>query len=108
MRPVMRTGMYISPTIFVPIVVLAAVVLFVGYLSYQFASFATPPRIEVTEPSSDTIAQRADYVVRGRTTADGRVTVRVFPGPDTYPDIHPAADGTFAVPVQLRPGPNHI
>jgi len=92
----------------VPAVVLAAVVLFVGYLSYQFASFATPPRIEVVEPPSDAIATKTDFTVRGRTVPEGRVTVRVYPGPDTFPDIRPAADGTFAVTVQLRPGPNHI
>lgn len=108
MRPVMRTGMYISPTILVPVVVLAAVLLFVGYLSYQFASFATPPRIEVLDPPGDAIAQQADLVVRGRTVPEGRVTIRVFPGPDTIADIRPNPDGTFAVTVQLRPGPNHI
>ncbi len=108
MRPVMRSGVFISPTILVPFVVLAAVILFVGYLSYQFASFATPPRIEVLEPAGDTIAGKSEYTVRGRTVAEGRVTIRVFPGPDTFPDIRPSADGTFAVTVQLRPGANHI
>ncbi len=108
MRPVMRSGVFISPAILVPVVVLAAVVLFVGYLSYQFASFATPPKIEVVQPAGDTIAERADYVVRGKTTPEGRVTVRVFPGPETFPDIRPEADGTFSVAVQLRPGSNHI
>ena len=108
MRPVMRSGVFISPTILVPVVVVAVVLLFVGYISYQFAAFATPPRIDVSEPASDAIASRSDYVVRGRTLPEGRVTVRVFPGPETFPDIRPAADGTFAVPVQLRPGPNHI
>jgi cytoskeletal protein RodZ len=108
LRPVMRSGVFISPAILVPVVVLAAVVLFVGYLSYQFASFATPPRIEVLDPASDTIASRAEYTVRGRTVPEGRVTVRVYPGPDTFSDIRPASDGTFAVTVQLRPGPNHI
>lgn len=108
MRPVMRSGVFISPTILVPVVVLAAVVLFVGYLSYQFAAFATPPRIEVLDPSSDLVAERSEFVVRGRTVPDGRVTVRVFPGPETFADIRPNADGTFAVTVQLRPGPNHI
>lgn len=108
MRPVMRSGVFISPTILVPVLVLAGVVLFVGYLSYQFASFATPPRIEVVEPASDAIAQKTDFTVRGRTVPEGRVTVRVYPGPETFPDIRPAADGTFAVTVQLRPGPNHI
>jgi cytoskeletal protein RodZ len=109
MRPVMRSGVFISPTILVPVVVLAAVVLFVGYLSYQFASFATPPRIEVLEPAaSDTLARASEYVVRGRTVPDGRVTIRVFPGPETIADIRPESDGTFAVPVVLRPGINHI
>jgi cytoskeletal protein RodZ len=108
MKPVMRSGVFISPAILVPVVVLAGVILFVGYLSYQFASFATPPRIEVVEPSSDAIATKTDFTVRGRTLPEGRVTVRVYPGPDTFPDIKPAADGTFAVTVQLRPGPNHI
>ena len=108
MKPVMRSGVFISPTILVPVVVLAAVVLFVGYLSYQFASFATPPRIDVIDPSGDLVYDRPDFVVRGRTLAEGRVTVRVFPGPETYADIRPDADGTFAVPVKLRPGPNHI
>ncbi len=108
MRPVMRSGLFISPTIFIPVIVLAAVLLFVGYLSYEFASFATPPRIDVSQPAGDAIADRADYVVRGKTLADARVTVRVFPGPDTYPDIRPDPDGTFSVPVKLRPGANHI
>lgn len=108
MRPVMRSGVFISPAIVVPVVVLAAVVLFVGYLSYQFASFATPPKIEVVQPAGDAIADRADYVVRGKTSPEGRVTVRVFPGPETFPDIRPDADGAFAVKVQLRPGTNHI
>lgn len=108
MRPVMRSGVFISPTILVPVIVLAAVLLFVGYLSYQFASFATPPRIDVSQPAGDTIADRADYLVRGKTLPDARVTVRVYPGPDTFPDIRPEADGTFSVPVTLRPGSNHI
>jgi len=108
MKPVMRQGVFISPTILVPLVVLAAVVTFVGYLSYQFASFATPPRIEVLEPAGDTIAQTAEYTVRGRTVPEGRVTIRLFPGPETIADIRPAADGTFSATVHLRPGVNHI
>jgi cytoskeleton protein RodZ len=108
MKPVMRSGMYISPTVLVPVVVVVAVVLFVGYISYQFASFATPPKIEVLDPPADVVAQSSDYVVRGRTLPDARVTVRVFPGPKTFPDIRPASDGTFAVTVPLTQGPNHI
>ncbi|HKY51894.1 MAG TPA: RodZ domain-containing protein [Candidatus Limnocylindria bacterium] len=108
MSPIVRRSFIFTPAVFVPVVVLAGIVLFVGYLYYQFVSFAVPPRIEVTEPASDAIAQSADFVVKGRTVADGRVTVQVFPGPLTLADIRPSADGTFTVNVQLNPGSNHI
>jgi cytoskeletal protein RodZ len=108
MNPIMRRSLIFTPAVLVPVVVLAGIVLFVSYLYYQFVSFAVPPKIDVTEPASDAIAQSADFVVKGRTVPDGRVTVQVFPGPLTVADIHPNADGTFSVNVQLNPGSNHI
>jgi hypothetical protein len=108
MNPIMRRSLIFTPAVLVPVVVLAGIVLFVSYLYYQFVSFAVPPRIEVTDPPSDAIAQSADFVVKGRTVPDGRVTVQVFPGPLTVADIRPNADGTFSVAVQLNPGSNHI
>jgi len=108
MNPIMRRSLIFTPAVLVPVVVLAGIALFVSYLYYQFVSFAVPPRIEVTEPASDAITQSADFVVKGRTVPDGRVTVQVFPGPLTVADIHPNVDGTFTVNVQLNPGSNHI
>lgn len=108
LNPIVRRSLIFTPAVLVPVVVLAGIVLFVSYLYYQFVSFAVPPKIEVTEPASDAIAQSADFIVRGRTVPDGRVTVQVFPGPLTVADIHPEADGTFTVAVQLSPGSNHI
>jgi len=108
MSPIMRRSLIFTPTVFVPVIVLAGIVLFVSYLYYQFVSFAVPPQLDVTEPPSDAIAQKADFIVKGRTVPDGRVTVQVFPGPLTVADIHPNSDGTFSVNVQLNPGSNHI
>jgi cytoskeletal protein RodZ len=108
LNPIARRSLIFTPAVLVPVVVLAGIVLFVSYLYYQFVSFAVPPRIEVTEPASDAIAQSVDFVVKGRTVPDGRVTVQVFPGPLTVADIRPNADGTFSVSVQLNPGSNHI
>ncbi|MEX2047463.1 MAG: RodZ domain-containing protein [Chloroflexota bacterium] len=108
MNPIMRRSLIFTPAVLVPVVVLAGIVLFVSYLYYQFVSFAVPPKLEVTDPPTDSIAQSADFVVRGRTVPDGRVTVQVFPGPLTVADIRPSADGTFSVNVQLSPGANHI
>jgi cytoskeleton protein RodZ len=108
LNPIARRSYVFTPAVLVPVVVLAGIVLFVGYLYYQFVSFAVPPRIEVTEPATDAIAQTANFVVKGRTVPDGRVTVQVFPGPQTIADIKPDADGSFSVNVQLSRGSNHI
>jgi cytoskeletal protein RodZ len=108
MRPIMRRSLIFTPAVLVPVVVLAGIVLFVGYLYYQFVSFAVPPKLEVTEPPGDAIAQTADYQIKGRTVPDGRVTVQVFPGPQTVADVRPTFDGTFTAKVQLNPGANHI
>ncbi len=108
MRPIARRAVVLRPSLLLPIAAAAAVALFVGYLYYQLSTFAVLPKIEVTEPPADAVAQSADYVIKGRTTPDARITVRVFPGPQTYTDIHPGADGEFGVTVQLHPGTNHV
>ena len=106
-RPIMRRNLILTPSVLVPAFVLAGVALFVGYLYYQFTAFAVPPRMDVFDPPGDTIAQSAEYVVRGRTAPEGKVTVTVFPGPEKY-DVRPAPDGSFSVTVQLKPGANHL
>ena len=108
LNPIARRSYVFTPSVLVPVVVLAGIVLFVSYLYYQFVSFAVPPMIEVTEPATDAIAQSADFVVKGRTVPGGRVTVQVFPGPLTVADVKPNADGSFEVKVQLSRGSNHI
>jgi len=108
MRPIIRRSVILTPAVLIPIGVLAAVALFVGYLYYQFTTFAVPPRIEITEPAGDAIAKSAEYTLRGRTNPDARVTIRVSPGPEIISDVRPAADGSFTAHVPLKPGANHI
>lgn len=108
MRPIMRRNVILTPAVLVPLSVLAAVVLFIGYLSYQLTTFAVPPRIEIGEPAGDALVQSAEYTLRGRTSADARITVRVFPGPETIANVRAAADGSFEARIPLRPGTNHV
>lgn len=108
MRPIMRRSVILTPAVLVPVGVLAAVVLFVGYIYYQFTTFAVPPRIEIAEPAGDAITQSSEYTIRGRTAPDARITIRVFPGPETVPDVRPAADGSFSARIPLKPGANHL
>ena len=103
MKPIGGRSLVFTPAVLVPVVVLAAIALFVGYLYYQFSSFAVAPTLEVSDPATDAIAQEAQFVVKGKTVPSGRVTVQVFPGPLTLADIHPALDGTFSAPITLPP-----
>lgn len=108
LRPIMRRSLIFTPAVLVPVAVLAGIVLFVGYLFYQFTSFAVAPALDVYDPANDAIAQEAQFTLHGRTVAAGRVTVQVFPGPLTLSDIHPAADGSFSATVTLTAGSNHV
>jgi len=108
MRPLVKRSFIFTPTVLVPVVVLAGVVLFIAYVYYQFTNFAVAPHVDITDPPGDAVSQVAEYLVKGRTNPDGRITVRVSPGQDTLNDIHPARDGTFSVTVPLKPGPNHV
>ena len=108
MKPLVKRSFIFTPTVLVPVVVLAGVVLFIGYVYYQFTNFAVAPHVDITDPSADAVSQTAEYTVKGRTNPDGRITVRVSPGLDTINDVRPARDGTFSVTVPLKPGPNHV
>ena len=108
MRPIMRRSVILTPAVLVPLVVLAAVALFLAYLYYQFTTFAILPRLEITEPAGDAIVQVGEYTVQGRTVPDGRLTVRVDPGPEIITGLRAASDGTFSVRVPLKPGANHV
>ncbi len=108
MRPIMHRSLIFTPAVLVPVVVLAGIALFVGYLYYQFTSFAVAPSLDVFDPASDAIAQNAHFVVRGRTVPNGKVTVTVSPGSTTVAEIHPDSDGTFSATIELTPGSNHV
>jgi cytoskeletal protein RodZ len=106
-RPVVHQSFMFRPVVFVPVLVIAFVGLFLGYIYYQFTTFATLPKLEVLDPSSDGLAASSDIVVRGVTVPGGRVTITVIPGSE-FLDIHSGNDGTFDTKVALSPGPNHV
>jgi cytoskeletal protein RodZ len=106
-RPVVHNSLIFRPVIFVPVILIALVGLFAGYIYYQFSTFAVKPRLEIMEPATDLIATSGDLIVRGVTVADGRLRINAFPGPTIF-DLKPDPDGQFAVTIALKPGANHI
>ena len=108
MRPLVRRSFIFTPAVLVPVIVLAGILLFVGYVYYQFTNFAVAPHVDITDPPGDAVSPVAEYTVKGKTNPDGRITVRVSPGLDTINDVRPERDGTFSVVVPLKPGANHV
>ena len=108
MKPLVKRSFIFTPTVLVPVVVLAGILLFIVYFYYQFTSFAVAPHVDITDPAGDAISQVPQYTVKGKTNPDGRVTARISPGLDPLGDIKVAADGTFSVTVPLKPGVNHL
>src|SRR3979411_512902 len=106
-RPVVHQSLIFRPVVFVPVLIIAFVGLFLGYMYYQFTTFATLPKLEIVAPSTDGLAASPNLLVRGITVPGARVTVTLIPGPD-FLDIHSADDGTFGATVVLSPGSNHV
>jgi len=106
-RPVVHQSLIFRPVIFVPVLIIAFVGSFLGYIYYQFTTFATLPRLEIIDPSTDGLAASSELLVRGFTVPGARVTVTLIPGPD-FLDIHSGDDGAFDAKVSLSPGSNHV
>ena len=108
MKPLVKRSFIFTPTVLVPVVVLAGILAFILYIYYQFTNFAVAPHVDITDPPSDAVSQVAQYVIKGRTNPEGRITVRVSPGLDPINDVRLLRDGTFSATVPLKPGPNHV
>ncbi len=106
-RPVVHKSLLFRPVVFVPVLIIAFVGLFLGYMYYQFSTFATLPKLEITDPSTDGLAASSELVVHGITVPGARVTVTLIPGPD-FLDIRSGDDGAFDAKVVLSPGSNHV
>jgi len=106
-RPVVHQSLIFRPVILVPVLIIAFVGSFLGYIYYQFTTFATLPKLEIIDPSTDGLAASSELLVRGITVPGARVTVTLIPGPD-FLDIHSGDDGAFDAKVSLSPGSNHV
>ena len=58
-RPVVHQSLIFRPVVFVPVLIIAVVGLFLGYMYYQFTTFATLPKLEITDPSTDGLDRKS-------------------------------------------------
>jgi cytoskeleton protein RodZ len=85
---------------------LLLVVALVGYVAYQFLTFAGTPALTVTDPAADLPAyDESSYLIRGETEPNAEITVSGLP---ENPTVTASASGAFSFEAQLVPGSNLI
>jgi len=109
LRPIdVRRGgaLILTPTRLATAGLIVLVVAFVGYLAYQFLTFAATPDLTVTDPATDLAAfAGTSYVLRGETVPDAQIDVD---GLRENPTATASASGLFSIRVKLVPGSNVI
>ncbi len=94
----------VTPGAIAAAILTVAVVAFVGYLVYEFVTFARTPDLQLTSPAGDVANyHELEYTIEGVTVANAQVTVD---GPSSSRDVTADASGHFSITVQLVPGSN--
>ena len=96
----------VTPGAIAAAVLTIAVIAFIGYLAYEFITFARTPDLRLTQPAGDVAGyHQTSYTIVGVTEPNSRVTVD---GLRENPVVNADAQGRFSVTVQLVPGSNVI
>lgn len=99
-------ALVVTPGAIAAAILTVAVVAFVGYLVYEFVTFARTPDLRITSPAGDVANWRAtEYTIVGQTAPNAQVTVD---GLRENPVVTADATGAFRVAVKLVPGSNVI
>jgi cytoskeletal protein RodZ len=87
-------------------ILIVLVLAFIGYLAYQFLTFAATPELTLLDPATDVAAHAGtSYVLRGETVPDAQIEVD---GLRENPTATASASGFFSIRVELVPGSNVI
>ena len=94
----------VTPGAIAAAILTVAVVAFVGYLVYEFVTFARTPDLQLTSPAGDVANyHELEYTIEGTTAPNATVTVD---GPSSSRDVIADANGHFSITVHLVPGSN--
>jgi cytoskeletal protein RodZ len=100
-------ALVLTPGAIFAAILTVGVFLFVGYLGYEFVTFARTPDLRVTAPAGNIASWAAlTYTIRGTTEPNSRVTIDGLSSEN--PVITADAEGNFQVEVRLVPGSNVI
>jgi cytoskeletal protein RodZ len=106
MRARRARALVVTPGAILAVILTVGVVAFIGYLGYEFVTFARTPDLRVIQPAGDVASYRqSTYTITGVTEPNSRITVD---GLRENPVIQADANGRFSVTVKLVPGSNVI
>jgi len=106
MRARRARALVVTPGAIAAAILTLGVVAFIGYLGYEFVTFARTPDLRVIEPAGDVAGyHQSQYTITGVTEPNSRITVD---GLRENPVITADAQGRFSVIVKLVPGSNVI
>jgi helix-turn-helix protein len=99
-----------SQGVVVPALLAGLVAVFGVYLTVQFLRVARPPALAMTAPAVAIVSvdeATTSYLLRGTSTPGATISVAT-PGRDQPYRASAGADGTWAMQVELRRGPNQF
>ena len=106
MRARRARALVVTPGTIAAAILTVGVAAFIGYLAYEFVTFARTPDLRVIEPAGNVAGYRlSEYTITGVTEPNSRITVD---GLRENPVITADAQGHFSVIVKLVPGSNVI
>jgi cytoskeletal protein RodZ len=99
--PLNASPFRLTPARFIAIILVGLVSIFLGYFGLQYRQLIQAPKLTVTEPVSQTIANQKRIDVTGQTDTDATLTVNGV-------SVLVRSDGKFFDQVTLEPGVNKI
>ena len=99
--PLNDSSLKITPQIAVAGVIIGFILLFFGYLFYQYFSFTRPPSLEVKTPLEGEIVKSEAVQVSGKTESDAVIAIN-------NQKIALTPEGEFHTQLDLTPGVNTI
>ena len=96
-----RERVFITPKIIAVVIGILAALALIGYIFYSIKNFTTPPNLEISSPSTETVIRQAEVEVIGKTDEGCSLQIN---GQTIYLD----ENGNFKEQVRLQPGINNI